>query len=299
MKRILWLLTALSISLMTFGQEEAAGEEENADGWKKGATMTLNFSQVAMDNWSAGGDNAISGNALFNGFANYTKGKSTWDNTLILGYGLQKTGDADWYKNNDEIHFSSKYGREATNNWYYSGLIDFKSQFSKGYEEAGDDTYLSNFFAPAYLSVALGMDYKPNDNLSVMLSPLSGKFTFVYDDSLSNIGAFGVDEGDNFRAEMGAYVKVSYKVELMENISYTTTLDLFSNYFNNPQNIDIDWANLLTFKINDYFNATLTFNMIYDDDITFDETNASGDVIKSVPKVQWKEMFCLGFTYSF
>ncbi len=283
MKRIFWLFSILSISVFTFAQD--ADKEEKEEGWKKGATFNLNFSQAAMDNWAAGGENAIAGNALFDGFANYTKGKSAWDNTMTLGYGLQKTGDDDWFKNNDEIKLTSKYGYQATKKWFYSGLVEFESQFDKGYESAGDATYISNFFAPAYLNVALGMDYKPKDNFSLFISPLSGKFTFVMDDSLSNIGAFGVDAGDNCRSELGAYLKASYKTEIMKNVNYSTTLDLFSNYLEHPEYIDVDWSNIITFKINDYINSTLTFDLVYDKDVVDD--------------IQWKETFCLGFSYSF
>ena len=106
------------------------------------------------------------------------------------------------------------------------------------------------------------MDYKPNDNFSVMISPFSGKLTFVTDTALSNKGSYGVEVGDKFRSEFGAFIKVAYKVELMENINYSTKLDLFSNYLNNPQNIDINWDNLITFKINEYFNASFIFRAI-------------------------------------
>lgn len=279
MKKILWLVAMMSISLVTFAQD---ANTENP--WKKGATLTLNFSQTAMDNWAAGGQNSMSGVALFNGFANYTEGNHTWDNTLNIGYGTLKQDDQDWFKSDDKLEFSSKYGQKASNNWFYTGLIDFKTQFTKGYDAVGATKPISNFFAPAFLNVAVGMDYKPNDNFSLFISPITGKMTFVADDTLSHAGAFGVDVDKNFRAELGAYVKIAYKVKLMENVSYSTQLGLFSNYIEKPQNVDVNWDNLITFNINKYFNASIIFNMIYDDDIVAD--------------VQWKEMLALGITYS-
>ena len=290
MKKIVILVALFSLSLVSFAQDA----EEQLDGWKKGGVMTLSFSQVAMDNWAAGGENSISGVAFFKGFANYTKGNHTWDNTLNLGYGVQKQADADWYKNDDKLEFSSKYGQQATEHWYYSALVDFKTQFTEGYASSTDDDHISNFFAPAYTNIAVGMDYKPNDNFTVFISPVSGKMTFVTDTALSNAGSFGVDAGDKFRAEFGAFVKVAYRTELMENVTYSTTLDLFSNYLNNPQNIDLNWDNLVTFKINKYLNASLMFTMIFDDDIEFDlDDNGNGTT-----KVQWKEMFGLGISYT-
>lgn len=283
MKKILWLVTMMSISLVTLAQD-ATTEEAAVSAWKKGATFTLNFSQTAMDNWAAGGQNSMSGVALFNGFANYTEGNHTWDNTLNIGYGTLKQDDQDWFKSDDKLEFSSKYGQKASNNWFYTGLVDFKTQFTKGFDAVGATEPISNFFAPAFLNVAIGMDYKPNDNFSLFISPLTGKMTFVADDTLSHAGAFGVDIDEKFRAELGAYVKMAYKVDLMENVSYSTQLSLFSNYMTDPQNVDVNWDNMVTFKVNKYFNASLLFNMIYDDDIVSD--------------VQWKEMLALGITYS-
>ena len=272
------------VLLISLGQSYAQEVEESSPLWKKGATFTLNFSQTAMDNWAAGGQNSISGVGLFDSYANYAKDNSTWDNTLKLGYGTLKQDKQDWFKSDDKLEFSSKYGQKASKNWYYSGLVDFKTQFTKGYDAVGATQEISNFFAPAFLNIAIGMDYKPNDNFTLFMSPLTGKMTFVMNDTLSRAGAFGVDVDKTFRAELGAYLKTAYKVELMKNVSYSTQLGLFSNYMEQAENIDINWDNLVTFKVNKYFNASIIFNLIYDDDIIQD--------------LQWKEMLALGLTYS-
>lgn len=289
----------IALFLCTMGL--VAQENGEKDGkWTKGGQFNLNFSQIALQNWAAGGENSMTGVAMFNAFANYSEGNISWDNTLNLGYGLLKQDDEDWYKSEDKLQFSSKYGRKTNSNWYYSGLVDFKTQFTKGYLSSTDTDHSSSFFAPAYLNLAIGMDYKPNDNFSVMIAPISGKFTFVGDTALSNNGDYGVDEGEAFRAELGAYVKVMYKVNIMENVAYETTLDLFSNYLDKPQNIDINWDNMLSFTINKYLQASLMFNLIYDDDIKFDiDEDDDGVVEKSIAQLQLKEMFALGFAYKF
>jgi hypothetical protein len=298
MKRIISLLAIMSIALTAMAQDPAPSDSLN--GWKSGGIVTLNFSQVAMNNWSAGGQNSVSGVAFFKGFANYTQGKANWDNTLNLGYGLQKIGKDEWFKNDDRLEFATKYGHKTKSNWYYSALLDFKTQFSRGYDADNTSNLISNFFAPAYMNIGLGMDYKPNDKFTAFLSPVTGKLTFVTDTALSNKGSFGLDAGNQFRAEFGAYVKLAYKQELMKNVTYVTKLDLFSNYFNNPQNVDVNWDNLVIFKINEYFNASVMFNLIYDDDILFDiDDNGDGNIDKHIPQLQWKEMFGLGLTYSF
>lgn len=296
MKKLITLISITFLSITAIAQD-APAEDENTDGWKTGGIATLNFSQVAMQNWSSGGQNSLSGLAFFKGFANYTQGNSTWDNSLYMGYGLQKLGEDDWFKNDDRLEFATKYGQKAPGHWYYSALLDFKTQFTKGYGADDLNKHISNFFAPAYLNIGIGMDYKPNDDFTVFISPLTGKMTFVTDTALSNGGAFGVEAGESFRAELGAFVKVAYKKELMTNVSYVTKLDLFSSYLDNPQNIDVNWDNLLVFKVNDYINASIMFNLIYDDDVLFDITDDNGDIYQA-PRLQWKEMFGLGITYT-
>lgn len=78
---------------------------------------------------------------------------------------------------------------------------------------------ISDFLAPAYLSLALGLDYKPSDWLSVFLSPATGRATFVNNQMLANDGQFGVtaavrdangaiiEPGKKMRLEFGAYSK--------------------------------------------------------------------------------------------
>lgn len=299
MKQTFVFISILLLGAMPLVAQETEKAKEETKAWTKGGVFSLNYSQIALSNWAAGGENSMTGVGFFSAFANYSEGKTSWDNTLEMGFGVLKQDDEAWYKSEDKLQFSSKYGHKTNSDWYHSALMDFKSQFTKGYAENGDTKHSSNFFAPAYLNLAIGMDYKPSDNFSVMISPVSGKFTFVTDSSLSNYGAYGVDAGEQFRAEFGAFVKVAYKTEIMKNISYETTLDLFSNYFHNPLNVDVNWDNMLNFKINEYFTATLMLNMVYDDDITFDIEDENNDVIKSVPQLQLKEMFAIGFSYKF
>lgn len=116
-----------------------------------------------------------------------------------------------------------------------------------GYNYPNKET-ISDLFAPAYLTLALGLDYKPNANFSAFLAPATAKFTIVANDSLSNKGSFGVTPGDKLKSEVGGYIRAIYtkndfKAELLKNVSFTTKIDLFSNYANNPQNIDVSLGN--------------------------------------------------------
>jgi hypothetical protein len=275
------------------GQEPV---EEPTGPWTFKGMAGLNFSQVALVNWAQGGENSRAVNALMLLNLNYTQGKSAWGNTLDMGYGIQQTGDTPSSKMNDYIDFISKYGYETANNWFISGLFNFKTQFDQGYKGTGESrTLISEFMSPGYLSFNFGMEYKPNDRFYLLLAPLGAKATIVTNDELSAAGAFGVEPGKSFRAEMGAAVRVMLIRDLMKNVTLTTSADLFSNLLNKPGNIDVSWKALINMKINEFLSANISTHLLYDDDvdfIDFDGTNLG-------PRVQFKEVLGIGFSVKF
>jgi hypothetical protein len=254
-----------------------------------------------LSNWAAGGKSSASGTFLVNLFGNYQKDKISWENSLDLGYGLLKEEDSKVVKSDDKIDLNSKFGYKATEKLYYSVLFNFKSQFANGYDYNNDEnTVISRFLAPAYITMALGLDYKPSEHFSLFFSPLTGKLTLVTDKTLSDAGAFGVDKGSNSRWELGAFVKTTMKYEVVKNVSLESKFDIFSNYLDQPRNMDIYWDVMINMKINDYLSANLITNLIYDNDIKFDiDNDGDGIVDESGPKVQFKELFGIGLNVKF
>lgn len=294
-KLTIFLITIITINYPSFSQTNA--EVDTTRHWKTGGSTGLNFSQVSLTNWSAGGENSVSSTFLFNVFLNYTKGKSAWENTLDIGYGLTKQGSENMIKTEDRLQLVSKYGYQASKHWFYTALLDFKTQMDKGYKDPPENSILtSKFLSPAYLLLSLGMDYKPNDNFSLYLSPLTGKWTIVTDDELSQQGAFGVDPGKNVRSEFGASLKSIFKKEnIIENVDFMTRLDLFSNYTNNPQNIDLEWETKFDFRVNSFLSANLGTTLLYDDDIKY--INDAGE--QRGARIQFKQLFGFGINFKF
>jgi len=272
----------------------SAQETQDTSYWKKGGMVSLTFSQTSLSNWSGGGDNALSTNLQLDLFANYTRDKNAWDNTLKLEYGLLKQGDAGTRKSIDKIDFVTKYGRKASDKWYYSALLDFKTQFAKGYNyastDAGSDVKVSNFLAPAYILLSLGMDYKPNETFSAYLSPVTGKTTIVNDDELSDAGAFGVDPGDKIRTEFGALSKLTLKKTIAKNVDLKSTLDLFTPYSDTFGNIDINWDLMINMKVNEFLTASINTTLVFDDDVEYEDKGV---------KIQFKEVLGIGLAYKF
>jgi hypothetical protein len=320
MKRIILLsfIILFSFSILASGQvtegekKLRAQSADTAMGWKTGGVLSLNLAQTSLTNWAAGGQNSVAANGIFSLFANLKQDKSTWDNSLDLGYGILKQGGKDEKarKTDDKIDFLSKYGRKAFSRFYYAALLNFKTQMTPGYNYPDIENKISDLFAPAYLLAALGMDYKPNANFSAFIAPITAKFTFVNDDELSAKGAFGVEPGAKTKSEIGGYVRAIYTKndfpqEFLEGVSLTSKIDLFSNYAENPQNIDVTWENLIAMKVNKYISVSLNTVLIYDDDIKIaidrndDGTIDAGEIASPGSRVQFKEIFGVGFSFNF
>jgi len=309
MKKISLLLTIL-ITLSSLAQTP-----DTMNYFKKGGLASINFSQASFTNWAAGGENSLSGIAILNLFSNYKKDKNTWDNSLDMAYGQLQSGHSALKKNEDKIDFSTKYGRQAfSKNWYYSGLVNFKSQFSNGYNYPNDSIAISHFMAPAYLLIGLGLDYKTKDNsFSIFISPATLKTIFVSDQRLADAGAFGVKgaeydpngtkikNGELVRTELGGYLRLTYKKDIFKNVNLASKLELFNNYLDNPQNIQVNWEVLIGMKINKYLSANISTQMIYDNDIPIlVERQVNGVTVAGTgPRLQFKEVLSIAFSYKF
>jgi len=277
---------------------------DTTQGWKKGGVFSLNLAQTSLTNWAAGGQNSFAINGLLSTFANYRRGKTVWVNSLDMGYGLLKQGSTGYRKTDDKFDFLSKYGYEAFKNFYYAALFNFKTQMAPGkkYTDTGSEK-ISDLFSPAYLLVALGLDYKPSDHFSAFIAPVTGKLTIVNDKTLSDAGAFGVKPGQKSLSEFGGYLRAIYtkndfKSEFLKNVTFTSKIDLFSNYIKNPQNIVINWETLIAFKVNKFISANINTQLIYDDKIKVPVIrNGEPAFIGSL--IQFKEILGVGFSYNF
>jgi len=224
--------------------------------------------------------------SFFSGYAYYKKEKHSWDNTIDLAYGFLNTTSLGSRKTDDRIDLLSKYGYEIGKKWYLSGLVNFRTQFAPGYAypSQGPPVLTSDFMAPGYLIVSPGLNYLPNNEFSFFISPATLRWTFVENDSLSAKGSYGVDTGKNVKLEFGAFSSITYTHKISSTAAYTGRLDLFSNYENKPQDVDVNWTNLLAVKVTGILTMTLSFTLIYDNDVSTIKDN--GTVGGASPQIQ-------------
>ncbi|MDO9593636.1 MAG: DUF3078 domain-containing protein [Lutibacter sp.] len=289
MKKII-VLAAIALSCSyVFAQEKEAPK----DGWHKSGNIILLFNQSAFSDWVTGGENTIAGNLGVNYDFNYLKDNITWDNKIMASYGLTKSKNSEFEKKTDDrFEFNSLIGKKAKGYWYYSAFANFKTQFTKGYVYGKDldgkeiRTEYTNFMSPANLTFGPGMLWKKSDDLKFNLAPLTSKVIFVDKNfTLPNDAYFGVEEGKSTRYELGFYASGYAKLGLMENVTMENILNLYSNYLEDPQNVDVDYTMNLVMKINSYLSANLTLQTIYDDN--------------AFEGFQLREVFGVGINYGF
>lgn len=279
MKKFLLLLacflaTVTSLKAQNDSIPSAAADNDTIGPWIKKGNASFLFNQSAFDNWLAGGENNYSGSAGINYDINYKKGIWSWDNKFIASYGLVKTNQTDYAKKTDDrLEINSIVGRQVTERWYYSFFLNFKTQLTRGYNYFEDEVTgeeireeYTDFMSPGYLYFGPGLMWKKDDNLRFNISPAASKMTFVQSSrTLPDEAYFGVKEGKSMRYELGANASLYYKLDVIANVNFENILNLYSNYLEDPQNVDIDYQLNVVMKINRYLTTNLSFQTIYDD----------------------------------
>lgn len=283
-------------SLRTESERFIKKEEDTTKKiWRKGGIYGINISQGSLSNWAAGGDNfSLSVNSLLSLFAFYKKDKHSWDNTFDFNIGYVKTTSLGSRKNDDRFDLLSKYGYALNPKLNLSGLVSLRSQLFKGYTYPDNvKSFSSAFMAPGYLLTSIGLDYKPTKNFSIFLSPVTARWVIVRDTALANKGLYGVTPGKKTNLEFGAFASINYLKEFNKFITYKSRLDLFSNYRNNPQNIDLFMSNILNAKLGKVLSVSWSLDFIYDDDVRLFGKNQRSAAM------QVKSLIGIGFLLKF
>lgn len=282
--------------------------EEPKLGWSRSGTISLLFNQAAFNaDWQGGGTSNYAGSLALNYNFNYRSEEYTWDNRITGEYGLTKTDDDNYMrKTNDLFEFHSVLGKQIKDsNWFYSLFLNAKTQFAPGYEYEKVDivnpvtndvigtetvrTETTHVLSPAYIQFGPGLLWKKNENFKVNIAPATSRLIIVDKDFTSTPDYvdgdyYGVDQGKSTRFEFGASISAYAKLTLMENVSMENILSLYSNYLEDPQNVDLDYTMNLVMSVNDYLSANFIFQAIYDDN--------------AVEAFQIREVLGVGLTYT-
>ncbi len=295
--------------------------DDNPDYYHKlEGSFSVTLNQLAITHWAAGGESNGSGKVSSNITYSYNRKLFKYVVNGIFAYGMANyTQDKRYEKSEDRCELSMTMSNNNSNNLTFTSIASLKTQFTNGYTYPNDSIPISRFFAPAYLNISAGYNYNYKNALSIYISPIAGKMTFVTDQKLADIGSYGVEagywsiyngdstwvKGKNILNELGINVLIKYKQNFKNNMSVFSTLNLYNNYMDpnksNRWNIDVDWETGIKFTINKQISAIINIHLIYDDNVKFTVTEfVDGiEITKQKPILQFKESLGISFLYKF
>lgn len=324
---------------------ELQGQIEKADttGWQYGMGIGLDFLQLLQFNPKVGaGENRLHLGGVSTLFADYKNNRLSWNNSGSLLFGVQKLGSGTtsiaghvqkkpFQKTIDELRVVSNlsYLTSEDSKWSYSVGLTVLTQLAPTYSgnylsdvtESGQGP-IAKFFNPAQISLAPGMKYTHDEHFSVLFSPATVKAILVPDDEIASIegdsalmvGLHGTEwksstDYKNSLVQFGASVRAKYQNKYFnDRLIVGTELTLFSNYLDNPQNIDVDFRNEMAIELFKGLQLSLIVNLYYDHDVPVQKTdwdapdgiarNPDGTV-KLIRALNVVETFAIKYNYIF
>lgn len=269
--------------------------QKDTFGWTTGGGLGLDLAGMGLINPRVGGGGGRFGiGGLGTLFANRKEDKWFWNNAFSLQLSAQKLRSADptlpkgFLKNLDVLRLTSRYGRKmGSDKWF--AAADFFAQtlllktYQSNYLSAvnDDDRLVAKFLAPVQITFAPGVDFKPNDHLSFFYSPCGIQFIYVADDSIAALNIHGNDMGEKSFFGLGSEFKAAYTNKYFgDRLSVTNGLRLFSNYLDEPQNIDVLFTNNFSIAIFKGLSLDLLGEYFYDHNVKVQKNFGSEDAAK-------------------
>jgi len=279
MRNYIFFILILLFSLVSAKPSDSTKVNKN---WYPKFVIGFNLSQIAFNNWSKGGENAITWTILGDFELKYQNKYWTLKNDFNTVYGRTKLGKSDFRTNNNEINLESVLSYNV--GWIVDPFFSnsLRTQVTTGYDyEKDPNKSIVDFFDPAFLTQSLGFTY---DKLSVGTT----RFGIAFQETFTNVHEQYSDDLDtkkieNFKFETGIESVTKGELELDTNIKLKSKLRLFSR-FENLDIWDVSWNNKFVSKINSYLQVNLDFVLIY-------------EKAQSL-KTQTKEAFQLGIKYN-
>ncbi|MCX6148987.1 MAG: DUF3078 domain-containing protein [Ignavibacteriales bacterium] len=252
--------------------------------WTYSAASGINISQIALSNWTQGGDNAISWVLIVGGNANYKYLPWNFKNTFKLGYGRTKLGSDDYRTNDNEIFLETvlSYNIGWILDPYFSNTV--RTLVSTGYDyKQTPVSKTADFFDPGYITQSIGFAYNKSKTFTTRLGlgfqeTFTNKYRIQYSDDPKT-----TDKVEAFKFDTGIESVTNSEFSIDDNVLFTTMLRLFSS-FKELDVWDVRWDNTLTAKVSKYFSVNVNILTIYEK--------------RQSPKTQLKEGLQLGITYT-
>ena len=286
MRLILLFIFTFSAPSILAQKDSTIIVSDSTMNWSVKGINTFLINQSSFSNWIGGGANNLGWRAGLDYNITYENGDNLWENVLVVNYGHNKTEGLGNRKTQDDLNFSTNYGRKISENWYISTGTSLQTQFAAGYQGGNDpeDEKISNFMAPGYINFGAGFTYRPDKNLTLTLRPANIRWTLVLDKDLQLKDNYGLkNDGDSSLLQFGFWTTVAYKLQLMENIYLVSNASIISNYLDHPERLVLIYGGKLNLRVNKYISTVFTLDFIYDHN--------------QIQKLQTKQTIGVGLSY--
>lgn len=271
------LMAILLTSITVFGQKDSS-----ITGWTPKAIAGLNISQLALSNWTQGGDNSLTWSITGNVGYDYKSSEWNFTNNLKLAYGRTKLGGQDFRTNDNEFYMESVLFKNV--GWvvapYFSNIV--RTTVAPGYNYQNNTAVqIANFFDPGYVSQSVGFTYDKlygfKTRLGVAVQEVFTNHFRQYSDDITTT------KKEAFKLETGFQSVTSGQAQIAENLLLNSSLTLFTR-FESLDVWDVRWDNSIIAKVNSWLNVNIGFLLIYQKDQS--------------PTAQMKQALQLGIVYS-
>jgi hypothetical protein len=283
--RVVFLVTII-LPWFVYDSLLAQGESQKKPvyGWKKEVVGVFNLAQASFDNWVSGGENTLAWQFGVNSNFTLDQEKLNWANSGKVSYGESKIGDTEARKSTDEIKLESVLTYKLGVFVDPFASLSALTQFGAGYAySANDKTEISSFLDPGYFTLSAGVSHSEGDMFKSRLGPAL-KLTVTSNHSIPYADDPNTSAIEKTKTEVGISSVTDLKLNLEENVLFTSKLDIFSN-LKSVNQIVVRWDNLFTAKVSQYVTTSLNIELFYDKSISTQR--------------QLREFLALGLSYSF
>lgn len=289
-KWIALFLTVTTMSTESWAQD--APEDDSTRGWKESAIAGLSVTQAAYSNWKAGGDDSFAGKANVDVLLENDSDALHTASLLQLAYGRSWTDELGWRKIDDLLRSNLVSAYQTKRPVKPSLNVDFRTQITDGFDHdlADERVRISTFMSPGYLTETAGITVDPMDELTTLFG-VAAKQTFVLEESLRDpddpsfpeTNGYGNAPGEPVRNEVGLNLNAVASGAVARNVVGRSELSVFTS-FDEMDEPDVRWKNLLQLKANDWLNTTIEAEIFYDRDQSTD--------------VQWRQLLSVGVAFN-
>ncbi|MCC5940780.1 MAG: DUF3078 domain-containing protein [Balneolaceae bacterium] len=272
MKKYFLLFAFLFISSEILLGQDSIAIPDTLQGRSTSWTVGINGSQASYSNWSQGGVNNVAATGRSTLTIAYKQDRFSYGFLFDTRYGKTQIQDEGNRKIDDRLYIKNRFMYDlgdVESDFKAYANIRIRTQFDKGFNYGagpeGENVLISNFMAPGYFSQDAGVAYIPSDNFTFEAG-LGLQQTFVRDENLST--TYGLDEGDRFKNEAGFTIGSSFNAELATNVQFSTSINTFTTFGKSVRSTDVYFSNKLVGRINNFMNASLNLDLVYDDDFS-------------------------------